>query len=73
VRRGGSRSREAGGDVEFDVTTNGFGLLLQHMLGSFGTTPTSIGGGLYQQIHNIGTLNGKSFTTQVVARTRPGC
>ena len=77
-------AREAGGDLEFGVTTNGFGLLLQHMLGSFATTPTSVGGGLYQQVHNIGPLQGKSFTTQIVrpdttgvltqnAFTYPGC
>lgn len=77
-------AREAGGDINFDVPTNGFGLVLQHMLGSFTTTPTSIGGGLYQQVHNVGPLNGKSFTTQVVkpdtsgtltqeAFTYPGC
>lgn len=87
VRRAQRRiniSREAAGDVQFDPTTNQFGLWLQHMLGSFSTTPTSIGGGLYRQIHNIGTLQGKSFTTQVLrpdttgvlaqqAFTYPGC
>jgi hypothetical protein len=76
--------RSVGGDLNFSVTTNGFGLVLQHMLGSFTTVPTSIGGGLYQQIHNVGTLQGRSFTTQIVrpdtsgvlaqnAFTYPGC
>jgi len=77
-------AREAGGDLQFGVTTTGFGIVLQHMLGSYTTTPTSVGGGLYQQVHNIGTLQGKGFTTQIVrpdtsgvltqnAFTYPGC
>jgi hypothetical protein len=77
-------AREAQGDITLDAPTTGLGLLLQHMLGSFTATATSIGGGLYQQIHNIGTLNGKSFTAQLVnpdttgtltqeAFTYPGC
>jgi hypothetical protein len=76
--------RSVNGDLDFGVATNGFGLLLTHMLGSFGTTPTSIGGGLFRQVHNIGSLQGKSFTTQIVrpdttgvltqnAFTYPGC
>lgn len=76
--------RSVGGDLNFSVVTNGFGLVLQHMMGSFSTTATSIGGGLYQQVHNTGTLQGKSFTTQIVrpdttgvltqnAFTYPGC
>ena len=87
VRRAQRRvlvSRMAAGGVSFDAMTNGFGLFLQHMLGSFTTTPTSIGGGLYRQVHNTGALSGKSFTTQIVkpdttgvlaqqAFTYPGC
>ena len=87
VRRGQRRiyvSREAQGGVNFDVTTAGFGLVLQHMLGSFTTTPVSLGGGLYRQVHNIGALAGKTFTSQIVkpdttgvlapeAFTYPGC
>ncbi len=87
VKRGSRRvtvAREAGGDVSFDAPTNGFGLLLQHMLGSFSATATSIGGGLFRQIHNPGPLQGKAFTTQIVkpdttgvlggaAYTYPGC
>jgi hypothetical protein len=76
--------RSVGGDLNFSVVTNGFGLVLQHMMGSFTTTPVSIGGGLYQQVHNAGTLQGKSFTTQIMrpdttgvltqnAFTYPGC
>lgn len=77
-------AREAAGDVNFNPPTAGLGLVLQHMLGSFGVTPTSIGGGLYRQVHNIGPLAGKTFTTQIVkpdttgvlapqAFTYPGC
>ena len=69
VRRGSRRvyvSREAQGGINFDVTTAGFGLVLQHMLGSFTTTPVSLGGGLYRQVHNIGALAGKTFTSQIV-------
>lgn len=59
-------SREYNGDVTLDVPSNGLGVLLQHMLGSFTATATSLGGGKYQQVHNVGSLNGKSFTTQIV-------
>jgi hypothetical protein len=87
VRRAQRRNyvaRAAGGDINFDVPTSGFGLFLQHMLGSFTTTPTSLGGGVFQQVHNVASLQGKTFTTQVVkpdvtgvlaqqAFTYPGC
>jgi len=87
TKRGSRRvvtAREAGGSVAFDLPTAGFGLYLQHMLGSFSTTATSLGGGLFQQIHNTGSLQGKAFTTQIVkpditgvltqnAFTFPGC
>lgn len=76
-------TREVSGDVVMDVPSNGAGLLLSYALGS-SPTPTSVGGGLYQQVHNLGSFNGKSFTTQVVrpdtsgdltsaAFTYPGC
>lgn len=87
VRRAQRRmliGREAGGDVTFAPTTNGLGLFLQHMFGSYSTTPTALGGGLFRQIHNTGPLAGKTFTTQIVkpdttgvlapqAFTYPGC
>lgn len=87
VRRAQRRnyvSRAAAGNLDFNVPTNGFGLWLQHMLGSFSTTPVSLGGGLFQQVHNTGTLQGKAFTMQVLkpdttgvlaqnAFTYPGC
>lgn len=76
-------AREAAGDVTFDVPTNGLGLFLQHMLGSFsGSTPTLISGSAYQQIHNPGSTQGKTFTAQKGAPdttgtvnpfTYPGC
>ena len=59
-------SREAQGDVTLSPTTNGYGLLISHLLGSFTATATSIGSGLYQQIHNPGPLAGKTFTGQLV-------
>lgn len=76
-------SHKATGDVTFDVPTNGLGLVLQHMLGSFATTATQIGTtGAWQQIHNTGPLQGKTFTAQKAAPslvptvepfTYPGC
>lgn len=77
-------AREVGGDVTFDAMTAGLGLFLQHMLGSTPGAPTSLGGGLYQQVHNVGSLQGLAFTTQIVkpdttgvltqaAFTYPGC
>lgn len=59
-------AREFGGDVMFDMTTNGMGLWLQNMLGSYTAVATAIGGGLYRQVHNTGSLQGKAFTMQVV-------
>jgi hypothetical protein len=87
VRRAQRRfdvAREVAGDLQFSPTTNGFGLWLQHMLGSFSAAPVSIGNGLYRQVHNPGSLQGKAFTTQIVrpdesgdlsqaAYTYPGC
>lgn len=65
-------ARESAGDVSFDAMVSGLGLFLQHMLGSYSTTPTSLGGGLYQQVHTPGALQGKAFTAQVVRPTTPG-
>lgn len=75
-------AREAAGDITFDLPTNGFGLWLQHMIGSFSATATALTGGAMQQIHNTGTLQGKTFTLQKGAPdntgtvnpfTYPGC
>jgi hypothetical protein len=56
--------RHAKGDVPFDLPTNGMGKILQHCLGSFSTTATVLSGTAYQQIHNTGSLQGKTFTAQ---------
>lgn len=66
-RRGARRvevGRMAGGDVPFDLPANGMGKLVQHMIGSYSTTATVLSGAAYQQIHNAGSLQGKSFTAQ---------
>lgn len=62
----GLTAREVAGGVNFDLPAAGMGVFFQHMFGSFSTTPTSLGGGLFQQIHNTGSLQGKAFTTQIV-------
>jgi len=74
---------EAGGDINLDFPAKGAGLLLQHMLGSFGATATQMGAtAAYQQIHVLGADTGKTFTTQkgaprtdgtVEPITYPGC
>jgi hypothetical protein len=67
-QRGARRTlvaREAAGDLAFDIPTNGFGLFLQHMLGSFSTVATVKNVTAYQQIHNPGSTQGKTFTLQV--------
>lgn len=76
-------AREAAGDLSFDIPTNGLGLYLQHMLGSFSATATQISASTaYQQIHNTGSLQGKTFTLQTTTPdtsgyahplTYPGC
>lgn len=71
--RRSSGTRTVDGDITMDVTSNGFGVLLFHMLGtSTAMTPTSVGGGLYQQVHAPGSLNGRSFTLQVVRPATDG-
>jgi hypothetical protein len=75
--------RMAEGDVTFELPTSGFGLWLQHMVGSHTATAIQQGGSAaYQQIHNFGSNAGKSFTMQKVAPsidgwahpfTYPGC
>ena len=86
VRRAGRRvevARDAGGDVTIDLPSNGLGVLLQHMLGSYSTAATQIAGSAaWQQIHNVGSLQGKTFTSQLQVPetsgyahpfTYPGC
>ncbi len=68
--RRGIASRQAAGDVIFDLPVKGLGLILSHAFGS-SPTPTAVGS-LYQQIHNWGSTFGKSFTAQVVKPSRFG-
>lgn len=57
--------RSASGGFQMPVPTVGFGLLLQHMLGSFDTTPTQVGSSAaYQQIHLPASFTGHSLTIQ---------
>lgn len=66
-------AREAAGDVLFDVPSNGLGVFLQHMIGSFTTVATQIGTtAAWQQIHNTGSLQGKTFTAQKGAPSTDG-
>jgi hypothetical protein len=54
--------RNAGGDVNLDIATNGMGLLFQAMMGS--STSAVLTGSAYQQVHTPGSLNGISLTVQ---------
>lgn len=57
-------SHDAGGTVSFDAPTKGFGKYMQAMMGSYSTTATVLTGSAYQQIHNLGSADGKTFTLQ---------
>lgn len=58
----------AEGGITFQAPSNKLGLLLQHMVGSFGqalATPTQIGATTaYKQVHQPGSLQGQSLTIQ---------
>jgi hypothetical protein len=57
--------RQAGGDITMPVPTMGFGLMLQHMLGSFAATATIISAGpMYKQVHVPGSCAGKALSIQ---------
>ena len=57
--------RDAGGDINLPVPTKGFGLLLQHMLGSFSTTASQQAtSGAYLQTHVPGVFTGHTFSVQ---------
>lgn len=65
-------TREATGDITMDVTTSGFGLIFQHMLGSFGSLFAIAQQGTspaWLQTHRPGSLKGKSLTIQKGAPT----
>lgn len=58
-------SLDGGGSLTFDVPTKGLGKYLQAMMGSYSTTATQISATTaYQQIHNLGSADGKTFTLQ---------
>jgi len=57
-------SHDAGGTVGFQVPTKGLGKWMQAMMGSYTTTATLLAGSAYQQIHNLGSADGKTFTLQ---------
>lgn len=58
-------TKSAGGSIDLDVSSRGFGVLLTHMLGTTTPTATQIATtGVYRQIHTIGEMN-RSLTVQV--------
>src|SRR6185437_9278628 len=60
---------EGGGNIVMDLPGNQLGFWLQAMIGSYGqtnATPAQIStSGVYTQVHQPGSLQGKSFTVQV--------
>ena len=58
-------SYDGGGDITFDVPNKGLGKWMQAMIGSYGTTAVQMGvTTAYQQIHNVASADGKTFTLQ---------
>lgn len=58
-------THDGGGQVTFDLPTKGLGKWLQAMFGSYTTTAVQQGStAAYQQIHNLGSADGKTFTLQ---------
>jgi len=56
---------DAGGDISFDVPNKGLGKWVQAMMGSYSTSATQLSASAaWQQIHNLGSADGKSFTLQ---------
>lgn len=48
-------TQDAGGTIDLDVSSRGFGLLFAHLLGTDNPTATQVAGtGAYRQIHTIG-------------------
>lgn len=56
----------AGGDLEYELVSKGFGVRFKHALGGTPVTTTP-GGGTLSRLHtvNFGNINGKSFSTQI--------
>jgi hypothetical protein len=57
-------SMDGGGPFTFDIPNKGLGKWMQAMMGSYSTTATVLVGSAYQQIHNLGSTDGKTFTFQ---------
>lgn len=55
---------EAGGDVPLELSYSKLGLLLKQALGS-SAVATVISGAAFKQVHQIGSTDGKSLTTQL--------
>jgi len=55
---------EAGGDIPLELSYSKLGLLVKQAMGSSGTA-TLISGTAYKQVHQIGSTDGKSLTTQL--------
>ncbi len=57
------------GDIEFDVSSNGFGLLFKHALGAIATSQPNAGSNptVYEHLATVGATDGKSFTAQIGA------
>lgn len=60
-------TKDASGDIDLDVSSRGFGLLLSHLLGTTTPAATQIAAtSVYRQIHTIGTGHEtRSMTMQV--------
>lgn len=52
------------GDISLEVTSKGFGMLFENMLGTAGT-PNNVSGSVYQHDFTLGDLQGKHLTIQV--------
>jgi len=55
---------DAGGDVEFDLMTNGLGLMLSYCMGT-APSPSLVTTGVYTQTFTLADLFSRSFTAQV--------
>lgn len=68
VGRAGRRvvtTKDAGGSIDLDISSRGFGVLLTHALGTPSPAATQIGAtAIWRQIHTIGEMN-RSLTMQV--------
>lgn len=60
-------TQDAGGSIDLDVSSRGFGLLLAHLMGTDSPTATQVAAtGIYRQVHTIGDgIFTNSMTIQV--------